>query len=460
MKFNTSPYKQPVIVIGKTSTGKSSLINLMIGKKNFMQTGSRRTTRIITEMMHGKDTEVDSKKDNKNGYEKSYTIDMSHFSSETGVPKEELLLYDIPGFTKGGFVEYVENGEVTSTEKKQSSTNKRIEKEKQVYRDVKNLIKHYGTVAIYVTEHTKLEESKKDIRQLSNLTDNFIVVMNKFDALDEEGNEIDEEEIQQIEEDFDFFCEEVGLKDVYMISVKEDTGINNIYSFIKSHHEKMLNLKKFIVSESKTKPLNYFLKYVEKLNAIVEKKEEKDWEDKKGKIKTAAIVGLATTALVGAGATIIAGAITVTALTGGLAGGPILAALAAFGPGGVAGGITAIVGLSAGVGVGTGLAAGTATGGITYGVSSKNSSQENLQKENIIIIDNNKFDKTKINEYISSAAKPHNELIEHTKEYETGYEDIKFMKIGEKYYQITGIFKKNSPIENDKLRIMRQDIIC
>jgi GTPase Era involved in 16S rRNA processing len=409
--------KLSIRVHGKTSVGKSTFINKLLNN-NLMYTSKKKSTKLISFIKHGKNSNLtlyDNKKQNMNAFNvdskyktKNYTTDLSYLAKKLKIESESIYLYDYPGIEK----------EINPKDSLFDHTIK------------------YNTINFYIADLANLSDAsvKKDIGIMSEKCSRLVVLINKYDDMDEDDDIREETEL--IEEYKDIY----KFKAYHFISLRDNVGIDKIENEMIDTVRNILFIEAKILSDQKV-PVLILNKHLQQL--------KKDYESNKfiSNGSKALLIG----AGIGVVVIVVTGAIVATVVTGGLAGGPILGALAAFGPGGVLGGIITIGGVSTGVG--------TVVGGtsaiITKTAFTVHDNNVHPTSKNIteVMIITDKVNKEAIEKYIEFDYGDIRKEIRLSEYYNKSYKDYKFILVDGSYFLVHGNFEKNMIIKDDDIKI-------
>lgn len=422
---------------GRTSVGKSSTINALIDH-NIMYTNELKSTVYPSVLIHSnkineRHTQEKNKKANevditkiKEKFVNRVSVDLTKFCDSIGDVLKNTTIIDFPGFETDNVSEYdyVElfNGSLAK----------------------------YNTLMFYITDFSNANEYEyviKDIEFIASKCNNIIILFNKSDT------RTNNKKHYQSLEFLEHIKKIITIKKKHnltclQISAKSTFGLKSIIGYIKQYRKKVL----FHMCTKITEQVKHQQVPVCILSTHVKELVEKNKILSDGSKKL--LSGLAVGGIIGIGGAILVGGILITALTGGLAGGPILGALSAFGPGGVAGGIASIAAITGGSGIVAGTIGGISTSLIT-GVAIDILTFNSLNIDKVQFVSKNH--KQEIDEYIEQNGRcdisenKYPKQIGFPKNYYTSYEDHKYIKVDNKYFCISGTFKLSKILLAEKV---------
>lgn len=250
-----------ILLFGRTSAGKTSILNKFIGRKLFFTSSSQATLypSIIT---HGQSNVSLNKNKMDNDAEvkcksNTYTVDLSEMCDKVEVNKKNVIIIDFPGFTESKY-DNVFNS------------------------DINKLLFGYGSLALYITDPARIDDEtcKNDLKFITSKFKNVHILLNKIDN-DEEFNEENDEKSIGILKDKLETLSVVYKCDTYMCSARTGNNLKKIYNIISSHYKKMVDINVKVeeaIKENKTPVLvmsEHILKIVEIENRLATARAEK-----------------------------------------------------------------------------------------------------------------------------------------------------------------------------------------
>lgn len=378
-----------ILIFGRTSVGKSSTINKLLGQK-LLFTSNSQSTLLPSIITNGK-TNVTTKKNKKdntkigvnNIQSNNYNVDLSIFCDKTNIrEKDKINIIDFPGVTTINNINY----------------------------PFVNLLTKFGalfnTIVFYITDPAKIDEEScsNDLRYITSKCKNVFILLNKTDNEDED----DEEDYQEKIKEYKMKIYKLTLKfkcdDSTIYSSKTGYNIGYLYKIISKQYESIIAMKKKILANiyGSEIPVTILSSYFNNLEIKLQNREFSNTVE--GSIILSAIGGIS---FVSTGIGIVA-----AVATGGLlAGFPIY----------------------------------TTMTGITLSANSVKDSIDKHKKIKLEIINCSEMSKIlkiefpsfeNIEKYIQIASKKINIIFTNK------YEDYKYIKVEDCYFKVSGIFEK------------------